>query len=353
MKGYGELFRNDPAWAERARGVRREGPRRHRGRSPASTPAAGAAAPDRHARRLSRRLPPGARAGRPAAAARRAGVDSRRHDRADRRRATSAAAAPASSTSCSRRWPPSSDAARPRTSPRRRPDVVATTNPGCMLQIGAAARAAGHDPARSSTSSNSLDASIRGLKDLRHSSHDHRPDDRSANVNYRILVGSVVPRPIAFVSTMSPDGVYNLAPFSFFNVVCGDPPVVCFCPIWRNPPKDTHRQHPRHRRIRRQHRERRDRRADERLLRRSFPSNVDEFEMSGLTPVASDVVRRAARAGVARSTWNAGCCRSSRSSARPMGGNLVHRRGRPLPRGRCGDRATSRSTRTSSARSAG
>ena len=60
-----------------------------------------------------------------------------------------------------------------------------------------------------------------------------------ANINYRILVGAVVPRPIAFVSTVSTDGVYNLAPFSFFNVVCGDPPVVCFSPIWRNPPKDT------------------------------------------------------------------------------------------------------------------
>jgi flavin reductase (DIM6/NTAB) family NADH-FMN oxidoreductase RutF len=43
---------------------------------------------------------------------------------------------------------------------------------------------------------------------------------------YKLLVGSVVPRPIAFVSTLSADGVPNLAPFSFFNVLAPDPPIV-------------------------------------------------------------------------------------------------------------------------------
>jgi len=41
---------------------------------------------------------------------------------------------------------------------------------------------------------------------------------------YRILIGSVVPRPVAFVSTVSADGVGNLAPFSFFNAVSSNPP---------------------------------------------------------------------------------------------------------------------------------
>jgi flavin reductase (DIM6/NTAB) family NADH-FMN oxidoreductase RutF len=48
--------------------------------------------------------------------------------------------------------------------------------------------------------------------------------------NYKLIIGSVVPRPIAFVSTQSPDGILNLAPFSFFNGVCSNPPTVLFCP---------------------------------------------------------------------------------------------------------------------------
>ncbi|QCJ48022.1 flavin reductase family protein [Haloprofundus sp. MHR1] len=48
---------------------------------------------------------------------------------------------------------------------------------------------------------------------------------------YRLLAGSVVPRPIAWVSSRSEDGVDNLAPYSFFNVVTPDPPVVMFSPV--------------------------------------------------------------------------------------------------------------------------
>jgi len=43
---------------------------------------------------------------------------------------------------------------------------------------------------------------------------------------YRLLISCIIPRPIAFVSTLSKEGVSNLAPFSFFNGVCSDPPVV-------------------------------------------------------------------------------------------------------------------------------
>jgi len=43
---------------------------------------------------------------------------------------------------------------------------------------------------------------------------------------YKILSFTVVPRPIAWVVTLSPDGRTNAAPFSFFNVMCSDPPVV-------------------------------------------------------------------------------------------------------------------------------
>jgi len=47
---------------------------------------------------------------------------------------------------------------------------------------------------------------------------------------YNILVGSVVPRPIGWISTVDPTGRPNLAPFSFFNAVCPNPPHVLFCP---------------------------------------------------------------------------------------------------------------------------
>ena len=50
---------------------------------------------------------------------------------------------------------------------------------------------------------------------------------------YRLLNSVVVPRPIAWVSTTSPDGVDNLAPHSFFTVACVDPPVVQFTSVGR------------------------------------------------------------------------------------------------------------------------
>ena len=45
---------------------------------------------------------------------------------------------------------------------------------------------------------------------------------------YKLLIGCVVPRPIAWVSTLGADGVHNLAPFSFFMGVCQNPPTIAF-----------------------------------------------------------------------------------------------------------------------------
>src|SRR5439155_18476011 len=44
--------------------------------------------------------------------------------------------------------------------------------------------------------------------------------------NYKLLIGAVIPRPIAWVSTAAPDGRLNLAPFSFFQSICSNPPTV-------------------------------------------------------------------------------------------------------------------------------
>lgn len=48
---------------------------------------------------------------------------------------------------------------------------------------------------------------------------------------YKILTGSILPRPIAWVSTINNDGGANLAPFSFFTVASVNPPVLCFAPL--------------------------------------------------------------------------------------------------------------------------
>ncbi|MBL8859037.1 MAG: flavin reductase family protein [Planctomycetes bacterium] len=59
---------------------------------------------------------------------------------------------------------------------------------------------------------------------------DLRPEDLAPRERYKLLIGCIVPRPIAFVSTIAPDGRLNLAPFSFFNGIGSDPMTVLFCP---------------------------------------------------------------------------------------------------------------------------
>ncbi len=66
-------------------------------------------------------------------------------------------------------------------------------------------------------------------------------DNDHADRAYSILSSLVTPRPIAWVTTLSPTGQFNAAPFSFFNVLGANPPIVGFCPGDRAPgvPKDT------------------------------------------------------------------------------------------------------------------
>ncbi len=52
------------------------------------------------------------------------------------------------------------------------------------------------------------------------------PDKQTERNNYKLLIGSIIPRPVAFVTTLSKDGVLNGAPFSYFNIVTADPPMV-------------------------------------------------------------------------------------------------------------------------------
>ncbi|WP_369823504.1 flavin reductase family protein [Sporosarcina sp. P30] len=52
------------------------------------------------------------------------------------------------------------------------------------------------------------------------------PQDLTAKEKKKFLIGSVIPRPIALVSTMSNSGIVNIAPFSYFNIVTYDPPML-------------------------------------------------------------------------------------------------------------------------------
>ena len=114
---------------------------------------------------------------------------------------------------------------------------------------------------------------------------------------YKLLSGIIVPRPVALVSTMSREGVANLAPFSFFCGVGSVPPTVLFCPALREEGSS-------------ETGERKDtlRNVEEtgefvinvvseeiaagaNKASANVPPEVDEFPLSGLTPVPSEAVR--------------------------------------------------------------
>jgi len=116
--------------------------------------------------------------------------------------------------------------------------------------------------------------------------------DVSAHERYKLLIGLVIPRPIAWISTRSENGVANCAPFSFFNVFSEDPPL---CVIGINPRSDGVMKHSL-KNIRRTG-EFVVNLVDEvtanamHLSSREFPENVSEFEQTGLTPAPSILVK--------------------------------------------------------------
>src|SRR5437867_2181665 len=68
------------------------------------------------------------------------------------------------------------------------------------------------------------------------------PKTRDRRANYQFLTSAVAPRPIAWITTLDPaTGVVNAAPFSWFNAVCAEPPLVSVAIFERAPgvPKDT------------------------------------------------------------------------------------------------------------------
>ena len=57
---------------------------------------------------------------------------------------------------------------------------------------------------------------------------EYSASDLTQRERYKVLTSFVLPRPIAWVTSLGPDGVVNAAPFSFFNVFCEDPPLCMF-----------------------------------------------------------------------------------------------------------------------------
>src|ERR1700683_4781534 len=141
---------------------------------------------------------------------------------------------------------------------------------------------------------------------------------------YKLLLGSVVPRPIAFVSTVNPEGVFNVAPFSFFTVASANPPVLVFSVGRRvnpDPRKDTLRNISTAREfVVNVVSEEIGQKMN--LCAGDYPPEVDEFQLSGLTPIPSDLVK-APR--VAESHVNMECrlLYTIELSALPGGGTLV------------------------------
>lgn len=114
---------------------------------------------------------------------------------------------------------------------------------------------------------------------------------KHASRGYALLVSLITPRPIAWVTTLSENGKVNAAPFSFFNALGGDPPIIGFAPGNRDDglPKDTARN------IRRTHEfvvNLVDEGTAEAMNRTaaSIPYGASELERAGLTAVSSSIV---------------------------------------------------------------
>jgi len=117
---------------------------------------------------------------------------------------------------------------------------------------------------------------------------EHDPSDI-----YKLMIGVIVPRPIAFVSSVDASGIPNLAPFSYFTGCSTNPPVVCFCSAVRSGPrphKDT------------LHNIEATGEFVVNVVSEEFAAQmnvtaaevlpgVDEFGLSGLTPLPSDLVK--------------------------------------------------------------
>ena len=150
------------------------------------------------------------------------------------------------------------------------------------------------------------------------------PTDLTPRETYAYLSGAVAPRPICFASTVDDDGKVNLSPYSFFNVVSGDPPLLAFSPLLSGrdgSAKDTLnnvRAVPEvtinvvhHAMVEQMS-----------LTSTAYPAGVNEFEKAALTQVRSEVVRPP-RVGESPVSFECEVERVISLGEEPMAGNLI------------------------------
>ena len=120
---------------------------------------------------------------------------------------------------------------------------------------------------------------------------DFNPDTLEASAIYKLLTGSVIPRPIGWISTLDNNGINNLAPFSYFNAVGEDPPHVMFSTVrGNNTNKDTlNNVLATHQFVVNMVTE--DLAEQMNATSQSVAAAIDEFELVGLTPIASTKIK--------------------------------------------------------------
>ncbi|HTU42920.1 MAG TPA: flavin reductase family protein [Candidatus Aquilonibacter sp.] len=125
------------------------------------------------------------------------------------------------------------------------------------------------------------------------------PSDIPHSELYGILLNTVAPRPIAWVSTIGTTGAHNLAPFSFFNVVCIDPPLLAFAPGLRTAKQPTAGEGVAKDTLRNVRETKEfvvnivtyDLREAMNVTSGEYDASVDEFDLAKLTPQPSKLVR--------------------------------------------------------------
>jgi flavin reductase (DIM6/NTAB) family NADH-FMN oxidoreductase RutF len=120
-----------------------------------------------------------------------------------------------------------------------------------------------------------------------------KPEELSIKDNYKLIIGSILPRPIALISTLSKDDIPNLAPFSFFTGITSKPPTIGFAPALKGKEGD-----------------KKDTLSNvessrefvvnvvseditEKMIKTAsdLPANIDEFQVAGFTPIESIIVK--------------------------------------------------------------
>ena len=124
-------------------------------------------------------------------------------------------------------------------------------------------------------------------------SYEVDPDNLDARALFNVMTGSIVPRPIGWISTVDQCGVRNLAPYSMFTAVCARPPTVVFCPSYQPPnyrEKDTYRNIAVSGEFVINFVDE-DTVAAMDVTAAEVAADVDEFELAGVTPLPSKLVK--------------------------------------------------------------